>query len=102
MKQYLISDNLDTLTGLRMCGVEGVVVHTPQDTKQELERVMQDSAIGVVMLTEKLYAPLAQEIHDIMLNRPLPLIVQIPGRHGTERGENFLTAYVQEAIGVKL
>ena len=27
MKMYLISDNVDTLTGMRLAGLEGVVVH---------------------------------------------------------------------------
>ena len=27
MKMYLISDNVDTLTGMRLAGVDGVVVH---------------------------------------------------------------------------
>ena len=27
MKMYLISDNIDTLTGMRLAGVDGVVVH---------------------------------------------------------------------------
>ena len=27
MKMYLISDNIDTLTGMRLAGVEGEVVH---------------------------------------------------------------------------
>ena len=27
MKMYLISDNLDTLTGMRLAGVDGIVVH---------------------------------------------------------------------------
>ena len=27
MKMYLISDNVDTYTGMRLAGVDGVVVH---------------------------------------------------------------------------
>ena len=27
MKMYLISDNVDTLTGMRLAGVDGIVVH---------------------------------------------------------------------------
>ena len=27
MKMYLISDNIDTQTGMRLAGVDGVVVH---------------------------------------------------------------------------
>ena len=32
----------------------------------------------------------------------LPLVVEIPDRFGTKRGPDFLTKYVQEAIGVKM
>ena len=28
MKFYLISDNMDTLTGMRLAGIEGEVAHT--------------------------------------------------------------------------
>ena len=31
MKMYLISDNVDTYTGMRLAGVDGVVVHEKQD-----------------------------------------------------------------------
>ena len=33
MKMYLISDNIDTLTGMRLAGVDGVIVlHEAQRT----------------------------------------------------------------------
>ena len=28
MKMYLISDNIDTLTGMRLAGIDGVIAHT--------------------------------------------------------------------------
>ena len=31
MKMYLISDNVDTLTGMRLAGVDGIVVHKRSD-----------------------------------------------------------------------
>ena len=34
---YLISDNVDTLTGLRLAGVDGVVVHERNELREELE-----------------------------------------------------------------
>ena len=33
MKMYLISDNVDTYTGMRLAGVEGCVVHERQELK---------------------------------------------------------------------
>ena len=53
MKMYLISDNRDTHTGMRLAGVEGVVVHEREELEKALEKVYQDSEIGILLLTEK-------------------------------------------------
>ena len=39
---YLISDNVDTYTGMRLAGVDGVVVHERDELKQALEKVLSD------------------------------------------------------------
>lgn len=102
MKMYLISDNVDTLTGMRLAGVEGVVVHERRELKEALESVMDNKEIGVILLTEKFGREFPEIIDDIKLNRRLPLIIEIPDRHGTGRRPDFITAYVNEAIGLKL
>lgn len=50
---YLISDNVDTLTGLRLAGVDGVVVHERNELREELENAMNDKEVGVILLTER-------------------------------------------------
>lgn len=102
MKMYLISDNVDTYTGMRLAGVEGCVVHTRQELKEALERTIADRQIGIILLTEKFGREFPDIIDDVKLNRKLPLIVEIPDRHGTGRKPNFITDYVNEAIGIKL
>ena len=102
MKMYLISDNKDTYTGMRLAGVEGVVVHRRQELKDALDAVFQDKEIGIVLLTEKFGREFPDVIDDVKLNRRLPLLIEIPDRHGTGRKENFITDYVSEAIGLKL
>ena len=102
MKMYLISDNVDTYTGMRLAGIEGCVIHERQELKEELDRVMTDKTIGIVLLTEKFGREYPDVIDDIKLNHRLPLIVEIPDRHGTGRKPDFITAYVNEAIGLKL
>lgn len=99
---YLISDNVDTQTGLRLVGIEGSVIHTKEELKKELDKVITDKEIGILLITE-LLAKLAPEmINDIKLNRRLPLVVEIPDRHGSGRNPDFITDYAREAIGVKL
>ncbi|WFR57487.1 V-type ATP synthase subunit F [Anaerocolumna sp. AGMB13025] len=102
MRMYLISDNVDTYTGMRLAGVNGVVIHSREHLKQQLDFVLGDKTIGVVLITEKLSAEFPDIINDVKLNRKLPLIVEIPDRHGTGRKPDFITSYVNEAIGIKI
>ena len=102
MKMYLISDNIDTWTGMRLAGVEGAVVHEREELKQELDKVLADKDIGIILLTEKFGREFPEFIDNVKLERRLPLIVEIPDRHGTGRKPDFITSYVNEAIGLKL
>lgn len=99
---YLISDNIDTLTGMRLAGVEGAVVHEKQELKDELDKVLADGEIGIVLLTEKFGKDFPDVVNDVRLNHKLPLFIEIPDRHGTGRKPDFITSYVNEAIGLKL
>ncbi len=102
MQLYLISDNIDTYTGMRLAGVDGVVVHERNELKEALENVIANKEIGILMITEKLSGEFPDIINDIKLGRRLPLVVEVPDRHGTGRRPDFITAYVNEAIGLKL
>ncbi|MES0410094.1 V-type ATP synthase subunit F [Anaerostipes caccae] len=102
MKMFLISDNVDTCTGMRLAGVDGIVVHEREELSRALEKVMTDSTIGIVLLTEKFGREFPEIIDEIRLNRKMPLIIEIPDRHGTGRRKDFITSYVNEAIGLKL
>lgn len=99
---YLISDNIDTLTGMRLAGVEGAVVHQKQELKDELDKVLADREIGIVLLTEKFGRDFPDVVNEVRLNHKLPLFIEIPDRHGTGRKPDFITSYVNEAIGLKL
>lgn len=102
MKMFLVSDNKDTYTGMRLAGVEGVVVHERPEVEQVVNRILADGEIGIVLVTELLGQKFPDIWNEIKLNRRLPLLVEIPDRHGTGRKENFITDYVSEAIGLKL
>lgn len=102
MKMYLISDNIDTLTGMRLAGVEGIVVHEKDEVKKALEDAMANEEIGVILLTEKFGKDFPDIIDEQRKQQRLPLIIEIPDRHGTGRKKDFITSYVNEAIGLKL
>lgn len=101
MRIYVISDNTDTQMGLRLSGISGVVVHEREELMAALEKAMRDSEIGIILVTEKLVSLAKDFIYDIKSGNTLPLIIEIPDRHsdGSKRGS--ITAYINEALGVK-
>ena len=102
MKMFLISDNVDTLTGMRLAGVEVCIVHERAELRKALEDAIANKENGIILLTEKFGREFPDIIDDVRLNRRLPLLIEIPDRHGTGRKPDFITSYVSEAIGIKL
>jgi V/A-type H+-transporting ATPase subunit F len=102
MKMYLISDNTDTLNGMGLAGVAGVVAHQKDEVYKALNDVIDNDEIGIVLIAEKLAAEFPEIISDVRLNRELPLIVEITDRHGSGKPADYITRYVREAIGIKL
>ncbi len=102
MKIFLISDNTHTLTGMRLSGVEGVVVHERKEILKELEKVKENQDIGILLITELLTERVQPELNEMKLSRKFPIIVEIPDRHGTKRPPDFLTRYIRESIGIKI
>jgi V/A-type H+/Na+-transporting ATPase subunit F len=102
VKVFLISDNTHTLTGMRLSGVEGVVVHKREEILKELEKVREELDIGILLITEVLVERVQSELNEMKLSRRPPIIVEIPDRHGIRRSPDFLTRYIRESIGLKI
>ncbi len=102
MRFFVISDNIDTVTGMRLAGIEGVVVHEEKEIIREIEKASNDESIGVLLMTELLVSICPELIYDIKLNRRRPLIVEIPDRHSAGRSKDSIKKYVRDAIGVKV
>ena len=102
MRVHLISDNVDTLVGMRLAGIAGVVIHQRNAVLQELKQVMEDETIGILIVTEKIMALAREEIMDIKLKENRPLVVEIPDRHGPTRGRDYITRYIKDSIGIKI
>jgi len=102
MKYFSISDNRDTLTGLRMAGIEGVHTETRKETQEAVSRCIADPEIGVLLITERLAAQCPELIDQLKQETTHTLVVEIPDRHGTGRDADSITRYIRESIGVKV
>lgn len=102
MKYFLISDNVDTKTGLRLVGIDGVIVHEKEETEKAIAEAISDPELGILIITENLKKLCLDTITDIIQNRHLPLVVEIPDRHGFGRDRNSVSNYIESAIGLKI
>ncbi len=102
MRYFVISDNSDTLTGLRLAGIEGTRADTREETLSAIEAAVQDPSIGILLITEKLAALCPEQVNALKLTSVRPLLVEIPDRHHTGREPDSITRYIREAIGIKV
>ena len=102
MKFYVLSDNTDTLVGMRLIGIEGEIIHEREHFLNRLEYIINDDDIGIVLVTSVLVGLAPEVISELKLQDTKSLIVEIPDRHGKIDIGKKIDAYVSHAIGVKL
>ncbi len=102
MKSFLLSDNHDTLAGMRLAGIEGVVIHTREEVLEVLKAATIDPEIGIIIVTEKIVDLVSDEIMEYKLKNKKPLLVEIPDRHGTTRRTDVITKYIRESVGIQI
>ena len=64
--------------------------------------MLADKESGILLLTGKFGRDFPDVVNNVKLNCKVQRVVEIPDRHGTGRRSDFITAYVNEAIGIKL
>jgi V/A-type H+-transporting ATPase subunit F len=102
MKMYLISDNVDTLVGMRLAGIRGCVAHTSEEVTDAIKSALSDKELGILILTEKAGSVVKEYLRNLKLTLHTPLIVEIPDRHGSRDIAGSINSLVQESIGLKL
>ena len=102
MKFFLLSDNVDTLTGMRLAGINGVLVHEREEILAAFDEACSRNDIGIILMTELLAEKVPEELKEIWLDASNPIITIIPDRHGEMRRSDYITSYIKDSIGLKI
>jgi len=102
MKFFLISDNVDTLTGMRLAGIKGVLAHEREDVLAAIRKACDSKDIGILLVTELLADKVSEELKEVRLDKNKPIVTIIPDRHGERRRSDYITNYIKESIGLKI
>ena len=101
MKSFLISDNIDTVIGLRLANIEGVLAKSKEEIEMYFEQATKDEKIGIIILTEKIFEEIKLEVLQFKKTGELKLVVTIPDRTGL-RDKNLIMKYIKDSIGIKI
>ena len=99
MKSVLISDNRDTLVGMRLAGIDGYLLKERDEILEAVKKEMNDPDVGILFLTEKAADLIRDDLIELRKKTLFPLITVIPDRHGFQ-SDNGITKYITQAIGV--
>ena len=101
MKFFLISDNIDTQIGMRLAGIEGVVVHEPDEVRAALANTVADEEVAVILMTEQLVSLCREQVEQHKLHGGRPIVVTIPDRHGNYHVQESINRTIEQAVGMK-
>ena len=101
MKFYCIGDE-DSVRGFRLAGIDGRAVSSDEEAEAALQWAVQQTGIGVVIITDVVATAIRSQVDTIRLEREQPLVVEVSGPAGPLAGRKTLRQLVQEAVGIRI
>lgn len=102
MKQFVIVDNIQTLTGMRLAGIEGQMVDDKHPFEDIIKNKLNDKTLGVIMISPSLIEAHQDFVDDLRFNHTTPLIVEILGPDEYQNMTNSIADTIQHAIGISI
>lgn len=102
MKQFVLADNLDTLTGMRLAGVNGKLIKDNSQFSRIFNKVIEDKEIGLVLISPELIDANQDQINEVRFNRSTPLITSVSGPNEWQDQDDTIAATIQHAIGIQI
>ena len=66
------------VAGLRLAGINGVEVASPEETLDQLNGLLAAKDVGLVLLSDDVAKPIRTRLTEIRAKRPVPLLYEIP------------------------
>lgn len=99
MKIFFIGAPL-LIDGYRLAGIESVPVTTPDDMVNSVRSLMKREDAGILLLDYDFSSKVKDELDEIRIKSPTPVLVEVPGRHSS--AEVDLKSTISKIMGVKM
>jgi V/A-type H+/Na+-transporting ATPase subunit F len=87
------------VTSFQLAGVKGVKVETPQEALTEINKMDDNSGVGLVLLSDDIGKEIRYQLTNIRSKRPIPLIFELPSP-GSKKEKVDYRALLKQILGV--
>lgn len=77
MKIYCISDEIETALGLKLSGIESIVLKDKKDIEKKIDEILENKDVGILVVTEQIYNISNEKLDYVKEFNKTPLIVKI-------------------------
>jgi V/A-type H+-transporting ATPase subunit F len=102
MLGFVIGDS-DMITGLRLVGVEGVEVSSPDEALQALNKALAQTDLALIIVSEDFSTQpkLHETIDKARREKRHPLIVELPGSNGKPT-QIRMSDLISKTLGIRM
>ena len=101
MKFYLLSDDPDSIVGLRLAGIQGKLLQNGESALEQIQKISEDKDIGMILITPNISKLLGSSLTELK-KKNLPLISEIPDSNPQNTSSDNVTDYIRSAVGIKI
>lgn len=101
MKYFAIAGDGDTLTGLRLAGIDGELASSAEQVRRLVEKAVADESVAVLVITQACADLCPEELTQLRLSASRPLVAVIPDSKGGKVRDE-MAALIGETIGVRI
>ena len=97
MKIFLLTADEDTLTGLRLAGVDGALVTSEEQFISQAQRVIEDKDTAVLLIGSGLSHEYSHVLPQLRKSRGT-IITEVPDMNSTHGRESSVAGYVKDVV----
>jgi len=101
MRSVCLCEKTETMTAMRLGGIESRLVTNVDEAQASLERLLEDKAVALIIVSENVHNMVEPLIMKTKLERKDTLIIQIPEPGGL-MDKDYIMKYIKNSIGIKL
>lgn len=101
MKSIVLASQKETIVGLRLAGIQGILIKDAKKVIPRVEELINDSSIGTIMITQELFKVNQEALLEIKFKLKEKMIIKIPG-FNEKMEESLIYDHIRDSVGLKL